>query len=66
MNEKVLALAGEVNMSPENIVKYYVSKDGSLEGLRQSVFEDKVMEVLINKAEKVEPASKGAKEEKSE
>lgn len=56
MNEKVMDLAASVNMSPENIVKYYVSKDGSLEGLRQSVFEDKALEMLIEKAEKVKPA----------
>jgi len=56
MNEKVIALASSVNMSPENIVKYYVSKDGSLEGLRQSVFEDKAMEMLIGRARKVKPA----------
>ena len=56
MNDKVLALAASVHMTPENIVKYYVSKDGSLEGLRQSVFEDKTMELLIDRAEKVKPA----------
>jgi trigger factor len=56
MNEKVMALAASVNMTPENIMKYYVSKDGSLDGLRQSVFEDKAMEMLIEKAEKVKPA----------
>jgi trigger factor len=56
MNAKVMELAASVNMSPENIVKYYVSKDGSLEGLKQSVFEDKAMEMLIERAEKTKPA----------
>jgi len=65
MNDKVMALAASVNMNPENVVKYYVSKDGSLEGLRQSVFEDKVMEMLIGRARKVAPAEP-AKKEKGE
>lgn len=64
MNERVVALAQSVNMTPENIVKYYVSKDGSLDGLSQSVFEDKVMEMLVGRAERVKPKEGSGKDKK--
>ena len=64
MNDRVVAMAQAANMSPENVVKYYMSKDGSIDGLSQSVFEDKVMEMLVDKAVKVAPKEdKTAKKE---
>lgn len=60
---KVVALAQSANMTPENVVKYYISQDGSIEGLRQSVLEEKVMDFLVDKATKVKPADKGDKGE---
>lgn len=64
MQERVVALAQSVNMTPENIVKYYVSKDGSLEGLKQSVSEDKVMEMLVERADKEKPKEDKSKDKK--
>ena len=53
---KVADLARGLSVPPENVIKYYVSRHGSLDGLRQAVFEEKVMELLLGKAqfEKVE------------
>jgi trigger factor len=50
MKSEILALAGRFYVSPENVVKYYTARDGSLAGLRNSVFERKVMDLLLSKA----------------
>lgn len=51
IKEKVGALSERLSLSPENVMKYYVAKDGSLDGLRRSVFEEKVLDLLIENAE---------------
>ncbi|MDA8387823.1 MAG: trigger factor [Nitrospiraceae bacterium] len=53
---KISDLARRLSVPPENIVKYYVSRHGSLDGLRHAAFEEKVMDLLLGKAqfEKVE------------
>jgi trigger factor len=38
------------NLSPENVIKYYVARDGSLDGLKRSMFEDKVLDLLLERA----------------
>ncbi len=48
---KVADLGRRLSVPPENVVKYYVSRHGSLDGLRHAVFEEKVMELLLSKAE---------------
>ena len=48
---KVADLAKRLSVSPENVVKYYVSRHGSLDGLRHAIFEEKVAELLLLKAE---------------
>lgn len=50
VKEEVLNIAQRAYISPENVIKYYMSRDGSLEGLKQSVFEKKVLNFLLNKA----------------
>lgn len=50
MKEEILNIAMRTQISPENIIKYYTARDGSLDGLRQSVFEKKVLNFLLNKA----------------
>lgn len=50
MKEEILNIAQRSYVSPENIIKYYTARDGSLEGLKQSVFEKKVLNFLLNKA----------------
>jgi trigger factor len=56
--QRVDAMAAQIGMTPENIMKYYIAKDGSMDGLRNEVFEEKVLDVLLERAE----ISKGDKE----
>lgn len=60
MKKAVLSLAQRLSVSPENIMKFYVSKDGSLDGLKNSLFEEKVLELMLSKAE-VEKEQAGSK-----
>ncbi len=47
----ILSLSQRLSVSPEKIMKFYISRDGSLEGLKNSLFEDKVLDLLLSKAE---------------
>lgn len=51
VREEIAAMAQRFHITPENIIKYYVTRDGSLEGLRHSLFERKVLALLLAKAE---------------
>lgn len=46
----VLSLSQRLSVPAESIVKFYISRDGSLEGLRNSLFEEKVLDFLLSKA----------------
>ncbi len=50
IKEDILRTAQMSYASPENIMKYYIARDGSLEGLKQSVFEKKMLRFLLDKA----------------
>jgi len=52
MKQEIYGFAMRYNVSPENIIKYYTSKDGSIEGLRNAIFDRKTMKVLLEKAKK--------------
>ena len=56
VREEIAAMAQRFRITPENIIKYYVTRDGSLEGLRHSLFERKVLALLLAKA-KIEKGS---------
>ncbi len=43
-------LGGKLRLSPENVMKYFIAKDGSLDGLRHMLFEEKVLKLLLEKA----------------
>jgi trigger factor len=47
----ILSISRRLSVSPENIMKFYVSRDGSLEGLKGSLYEDKVLDFILSKAE---------------
>jgi trigger factor len=51
LKEKIVELSRRLSLSPENVMKYYITRDGSLDGVRRSVFEDKVLNLLIEKAD---------------
>ncbi|MDP2168432.1 MAG: trigger factor [Thermodesulfovibrionales bacterium] len=51
LKKEILSLSGRLRMSPENVMKYFITRDGSIEGLRRSVIEEKVLNLLLEKAE---------------
>ncbi len=58
VREEIASMAHRFRITPENVIKYYVARDGSLEGLRHSLFERKVLALLLAKA-KIEAEPKG-------
>lgn len=50
LKNAIISMARRFSVSPENIMKFYISRDGSLDRLRDSVFEEKVLDLLLNKA----------------
>jgi trigger factor len=46
----ILAMARRFAVPPENLIKFYISKDGSLNGLKNSLFEEKVLDLILSKA----------------
>jgi len=37
-------------MTPESLIKIYAQRDGSLEGLRNNIYEQKVLDLLLTRA----------------
>jgi trigger factor len=50
LKREVVEISRKYYISPENVIKYYVTRDGSLEGLKHSLFERKVLSLLLSKA----------------
>jgi trigger factor len=50
LKNEVMNIARRYSISPQGVVQYYLSKHGSLEPLRNSVFENKVFDLLLSKA----------------
>jgi trigger factor len=50
VNERISLIAQKLSATPEAVKNFYHYKEGSLEGLRHSIFEDKVMDMLLSKA----------------
>jgi trigger factor len=48
----IISLAQRFSVSPEQLMKFYISKDGSLEGLKGSLFEEKVLDFILSKAKR--------------
>jgi len=46
----MLAMSRRFGVPPEDLIKFYVSKDGSLGGLKNSLFEEKVLDLILSKA----------------
>ncbi len=53
MKQKVFDIAQSYRMSPDDVVKYYLAKDGSLSAIKYSIFEEKIMSILLSKADVV-------------
>ncbi|HYA12046.1 MAG TPA: trigger factor [Thermodesulfovibrionales bacterium] len=50
VKERIHLIAKKLSAEPEAVMNFYRTKDGSLEGLRQMIFEDKVLDLLLSKA----------------
>ncbi len=50
MNERVSLIAQRLSVTPGAVMNFYKYKEGSLEGLRHSIYEDKVLDMLVSKA----------------
>ena len=50
LKNRLFVLAQRLSTSPEAVASFYKYKEGSLEGLRHSIFEDKVLDMLLSKA----------------
>ncbi|MEN2985289.1 MAG: trigger factor [Thermodesulfovibrionaceae bacterium] len=50
LTKEVLELAKKYSMTPQAVIQYFMSKDGSLEGLRSNVFQKKVIDTILQKA----------------
>ncbi len=50
VTERTHLIAQRLSATPEAVKKFYITKDGSLEGLRHSIYEDKVLDLLLSKA----------------
>ncbi|MBI5199093.1 MAG: hypothetical protein HZA09_03650, partial [Nitrospirae bacterium] len=49
LNKRIEELSSELRETPEDIKKLYISKDGSLEGLRSEIFVEKTLDHLFSK-----------------
>jgi trigger factor len=50
IKEKISDMSQKLSMTPEAIMKIYIQRDGSLDGLRNSIQEHKVLDLLLSKA----------------
>ncbi|GAB4390268.1 MAG: trigger factor [Thermodesulfovibrionales bacterium] len=57
LKARVQGLAERMHLTPENVMKYFISRDGSLDGLRHSIFEEKVLDLILDRAEIVKSES---------
>jgi trigger factor len=50
VKDRISVIAKRLSAQPEAVMNFYRTKDGSLEGLRQMIFEDKVLDLLFSRA----------------
>ncbi len=50
LKEEILNFSRRYYVSPENVIKYYVARDGSLDGVKNAIYEKKAMKALLDKA----------------
>ncbi len=50
VNERISSLAKRLSATPEAIKNFYMYKQGSLDGLKHSIYEEKVLDLLLSKA----------------
>jgi len=50
LKEEILNFSRRYYVTPENVIKYYVTRDGSLDGIKNAIYEKKAMKALLGKA----------------
>jgi trigger factor len=50
VEERIALLAKKLSATPEAVKNFYLYKQGSLDGLKHSIYEEKVMDLLLSKA----------------
>lgn len=66
LKSEIINISRRYNMPPQNVLQYYLSRDGSLEALRNSIFEKKVFHILISKAKFTKKEQSNSKEEEAQ
>lgn len=66
LKSEIINIARRYNIPPQNVLQYYLSRDGSLEALRNSIFEKKVFDILIRKAKFTKKEQSNSKEEEAQ
>lgn len=56
MKSRIAILARHFQTTPENVINLFVTKDGSLDNFRHTIQDEKVMDCVLAKAEKVKGA----------
>jgi trigger factor len=51
VEERIALIAQRLSTTPERVRNFYTYREGSLDGLRHSIFEDKVMDLLLSKVQ---------------
>jgi trigger factor len=50
VKNRINLIAQQLSSKPEAVMKFYIARDGSLEGIRRSIYEEKVLDLLMAKA----------------
>ncbi|GAB4483238.1 MAG: trigger factor [Thermodesulfovibrionales bacterium] len=56
MKARIASIARSLQATPEAVINLFVTRDGSLDNLRHSIREDKTLDLVLSKAEKVKGA----------
>lgn len=51
VNQSLNEIAAQHNLTPEEIKKIYIMRDGSLDGIKNRLFTDKVLDFILSKAD---------------
>jgi trigger factor len=52
MKKEILTFSMRYNIKPDELIRHYMERDGSLEGIRNAIFDRKTMKLLLDKSKK--------------
>lgn len=53
LKQEVMNIAKRYSITPQEVIQYYMTRDGSLETLKNIIFEKKVFDILLQKSKKI-------------